>query len=294
MAPLPRGMGHSTPFLTVPTSCEGPQEFSIETENTRGEQQHPPHARQFVTHDQTGTQVGFTGCDHLNFAPAISVAPDTSHADTPAGLTVEVEAPRLAVDAPEGFGHRRYQEHDGDAARRADDQPGAGHRSGCVPSQPRTAAAAKVRRLPGGLESRARSKSKRRCSRHARRVTSTCCNPAAEPASCSSPPPGKAWNLKLIGDVHLETVTGQPDHDVRGYPRAAVHGLQAVLQRWRAGGAGDADASGGPYLGGVAISRRGAAPVQPLTISCSATSFDVTAGPRGVPCSARRCRSPLS
>jgi hypothetical protein len=80
------------PFLTLPTSCEGPQEFSLEALNT-WEGEATTAKASVVTHDSTGTPIGFTGCDHLGFAPSISVAPDTSFADTPAGLTVSVEAP---------------------------------------------------------------------------------------------------------------------------------------------------------------------------------------------------------
>jgi hypothetical protein len=57
----------------------------------------------FVSHDATGTPVGFTGCDHLGFGPSISVAPDTSFADTPAGLTVELKVPQDGLANPEGL-----------------------------------------------------------------------------------------------------------------------------------------------------------------------------------------------
>jgi hypothetical protein len=97
----PSGAGLK-PLLTLPTSCEGPQEFSIEALSTW--QYSALSARASVmTHDSTGTPIGFTGCDHLGFSPAISVAPDTSHADTPAGLTVNVEAPEQALSTPEGI-----------------------------------------------------------------------------------------------------------------------------------------------------------------------------------------------
>ena len=68
--------------------------------------------------------------------------------------------------------------------------------------------------------------------------------PAVEPAgtaSCWSPAPGDGVNLKLIGDGASGRSDGAADDDVRKDARAAVHRLQAVLQRWRAGGAGDPD-----------------------------------------------------
>jgi hypothetical protein len=63
-----------------------------------------------MTHDSTGTPIGFTGCDHLGFSPAISVSPDTSHADTPAGVTVNVEAPESALSSAEGLSTSNIKE----------------------------------------------------------------------------------------------------------------------------------------------------------------------------------------
>ena len=96
---VPSG-GH-TPFLTLPTSCEGPQETSIEALDTWTIAD--TASLSTLTHDDTGTLTGFTGCDHLGFEPSISVSPDTGHADTPAGLTVNVEAPQQSATNPEGI-----------------------------------------------------------------------------------------------------------------------------------------------------------------------------------------------
>ena len=74
------------PFLTLPASCGGPQSIPIralstwEDENTTAE-------TSVVLHDNSGTPVGFTGCERLTFGPSLAIAPDTSTADTPAGLT---------------------------------------------------------------------------------------------------------------------------------------------------------------------------------------------------------------
>jgi hypothetical protein len=79
------------PFLTTPTSCGGPQTFSetLNTWETTGF-----GASSYKTRDSSGVETGFTGCNHLGFDPTISVAPDTSRADTPAGLTVDVRVPQ--------------------------------------------------------------------------------------------------------------------------------------------------------------------------------------------------------
>jgi hypothetical protein len=98
---VPSSVGQ-TPFLTLPTGCEGPQEVSLEALDT-WESSDVSAQSSFMSHDSTGTQVGFTGCDHLGFGPVISAAPDTSHADTPAGLTVDVEAPQAAAGTSEGL-----------------------------------------------------------------------------------------------------------------------------------------------------------------------------------------------
>ena len=79
------------PLLTLPTACEGPQTFSetLSTWETAGFGE-----LSYKTRDESGTETGFTGCDHLGFNPSISAAPDTSAADTPAGLTVDVRVPQ--------------------------------------------------------------------------------------------------------------------------------------------------------------------------------------------------------
>jgi hypothetical protein len=91
-----------TPFLTLPTSCEGPQEYSIETLNT-WEGGENTARRSVLTNNSLETPVGFTGCNHLGFAPTVSVTPDTSYGDTPAGMTVDVKAPQHGLATAEGF-----------------------------------------------------------------------------------------------------------------------------------------------------------------------------------------------
>ncbi len=92
----------STPLLTLGTSCQGPEEFSSEELGT-WEDEHLvlPPAR-YTTLDNEGNPVGLTGCQRLQpFKPLISIAPDTSYADTPAGLSVDVKMQQGLN--PEGF-----------------------------------------------------------------------------------------------------------------------------------------------------------------------------------------------
>jgi hypothetical protein len=85
------------PFFTLPTGCEGPQPtgISVSTWETGAFAD-----ESFLSHDATGTPVGTTGCDHLDFGPALSVAPDTGSADTPAGVTVDVNSPQEGLTTP--------------------------------------------------------------------------------------------------------------------------------------------------------------------------------------------------
>ncbi len=90
------------PFLTLPASCAGPQQIGIralstwEDENTTAE-------TSVVPHDNSGMPLGFTGCERLTFGPSLAIAPDTSTADTPAGLTSEVSVPQEQLTNPEGL-----------------------------------------------------------------------------------------------------------------------------------------------------------------------------------------------
>jgi hypothetical protein len=93
-----------TPLLTLPTSCAGPQEFTAdastwESPNLMAETSETG----FTMHDSNGIPLGFTGCDHLGFGPSLSVAPDTSEADTPAGLTTEVKFPQEGLVSSQGI-----------------------------------------------------------------------------------------------------------------------------------------------------------------------------------------------
>jgi hypothetical protein len=90
------------PFLTIPTSCEGPQKVTIRATSW----QHPstkPIEKTVLFHDSNGNPTGFSGCEHLSFGPTISTEPDTAKADTPAGLTVEVKPPTGGLANPVGL-----------------------------------------------------------------------------------------------------------------------------------------------------------------------------------------------
>jgi hypothetical protein len=89
------------PFLTLPTSCTGPQEYSASVDEWAHESL--VDQASFLSHGQRGEPLGLTGCGRLGFKPEINVAPDTSNADTPAGLTVELKTPQEALESVGGI-----------------------------------------------------------------------------------------------------------------------------------------------------------------------------------------------
>ncbi len=87
------------PLLTLPTSCEGPQTFTADVDTWENAS---TSEASFLSHDAEGEPTGLTGCDGLGFGPFISVSPDTTQGDTPAGLTTDVKVPQEGLVTPEG------------------------------------------------------------------------------------------------------------------------------------------------------------------------------------------------
>jgi hypothetical protein len=87
------------PFLTLPTSCGPAQEFTIDGLSTWEDGHENVHASS-ATQDALGEPAGFTGCSNLSFNAGFSAAPETSEADTPAGLSVNVSFPQEALRVP--------------------------------------------------------------------------------------------------------------------------------------------------------------------------------------------------
>ncbi|HEY2631165.1 MAG TPA: hypothetical protein VGI26_02170 [Solirubrobacteraceae bacterium] len=89
------------PLLTMPTACSGAQTVTVHADTWQAPTLHSQQS--ILTHDESLNPVGFGGCDRLSFNPSISVSPDTSFADTPTGVSVEVRVPQEALQAPEGI-----------------------------------------------------------------------------------------------------------------------------------------------------------------------------------------------
>jgi uncharacterized repeat protein (TIGR01451 family) len=95
------GVASVEPFLTLGTSCAGAQaqaySASINAWGSRDTAETP-----FFEDEASGAPAGLTGCQGLAFGPAITISPDTSDADTPAGLTSDVKVNQSGLVAQEG------------------------------------------------------------------------------------------------------------------------------------------------------------------------------------------------
>jgi hypothetical protein len=86
----------SAPFLTLPTSCTGPLQTSLEADSWA----QPGSVLSFAP-SKPGESLD--GCNHLGFEPSISVAPDGQAANTPTGLKVRVHVPQEISLNPAGL-----------------------------------------------------------------------------------------------------------------------------------------------------------------------------------------------
>jgi hypothetical protein len=92
----PLGETNPPPFLSLPTSCEGPLLTSVE-----GDSWDEPKPAHLVHRGYEIEQLD--GCNHLQFDPSISVTPDVLEASTPTGLDVKIRVPQTAALNPEGL-----------------------------------------------------------------------------------------------------------------------------------------------------------------------------------------------
>lgn len=94
----------AVPFLTMPTDCAaGPLKGSIRADswqepgsvgtNQRFEKYAEKEAEQPLPTTTNNVLQGFTGCNLLGFEPTIEMQPDTTVADEPVGLGVNVQVP---------------------------------------------------------------------------------------------------------------------------------------------------------------------------------------------------------
>ncbi len=87
------------PFLTLPTSCAGPQATTVSADSWENPGVFVQDS--FLTHDNSGNPIGNDGCNRLGFTPTIVAQPDTAAASTPTGLHVDLHLPQS--ENPEGL-----------------------------------------------------------------------------------------------------------------------------------------------------------------------------------------------
>jgi hypothetical protein len=85
--------GVSKPFLSLPTSCNGPLRFGARIDS---------YENPGVYSETATTTPALTGCDRLAFAPNLIVQPEPAQADSPSGLSVEIRVPQT-YDDPVGL-----------------------------------------------------------------------------------------------------------------------------------------------------------------------------------------------
>ena len=238
------------PLLTLPTSCQGQPQFGIEAigawqeENAIAHEDDPlfkEHSSDTM-HNNADEPVGITGCEKLvHFQPTIETAPDTSDADSPAGLTATVKVPS-GVN-PEGLATAGLQDSTVVLPEGMVVNPGqATGLQACQPDQDGLGTAAN-----GEVNEAAPS-----CPEASKVGTDEIVTPLLAHAlkgsvyvMQSNPPElkllvaasGEGVNLKLVGTVHLNTATGQltttfentPDAPFSEFKLAFSGGAQAAL-----------------------------------------------------------------
>ncbi len=84
------------PLLSLPTACTGPLHTSVEADSWL-----EPDARQSLSN--TAPLPALDGCNRLPFSSSIGVAPDGQQASTPTGLTVGIHIPQDSTLDAEGL-----------------------------------------------------------------------------------------------------------------------------------------------------------------------------------------------
>ncbi len=90
------------PFFTLPTACVGPLKTIGLAHPWQAEGQPIETSEVSFLTEINGVPFGYTGCEHLRFTPAVSVAPQASNAETPAGISTEVREPQEGISDPTG------------------------------------------------------------------------------------------------------------------------------------------------------------------------------------------------
>jgi hypothetical protein len=93
----PLGALNPPAFLSLPTSCTGPWQTSVEADSWLAP---GVFTEPFAPNDPLP---GLVGCNRLPFSPSLSIAPDVPDGSSPAGLSVGIHVPQEATLNPEGL-----------------------------------------------------------------------------------------------------------------------------------------------------------------------------------------------
>ena len=272
--------GPAVPLLTLPTSCQGPQTVSAQIVATWEDEDLVSPIATSTTRDEEGNPVGFTGCDKLaHFEPTVSIAPDTSYAETPAGLSVTVTLPQERN--PEGLATSGLQDTTVTLPEGVNINPGQA--TGLVACQPAQEELGETNEGPAD------------CPAASTVGTDEITTPLlAHPLKGkvyvlqSNPPTlqllmtasGEGANLKLVGTVHLNETTGRltttfektPDVPFTEFILNFSGGPQAALVTPRRCGTYETNAEltpwSSPFIDNALWNSR----------------FQIAAGPDGSPC----------
>ncbi|HYM45297.1 MAG TPA: hypothetical protein VES65_03955, partial [Solirubrobacteraceae bacterium] len=97
------------PFLTLPTSCTGPLSAALSADSIQEPGSFVPNpAETAFSLDAGKNPVGLSGCEKLSFGASLDATPDTTSAEAPAGLNVDLQIPQ--PESPEGLAEANLKE----------------------------------------------------------------------------------------------------------------------------------------------------------------------------------------
>jgi hypothetical protein len=103
----PASESEPPPFLSLPTACTGPMLTTVQADSWT----EPNPARPLEAPLSREYEMGaLDGCNHLQFRPEVSVAPDVPDGSTPTGLEVRVHVPQTAALDSEGLAESALKE----------------------------------------------------------------------------------------------------------------------------------------------------------------------------------------
>jgi uncharacterized repeat protein (TIGR01451 family) len=260
------------PYLTNPTQCTG-NPLQAELTVTSWEPGEPDSQLA-----NTGT---LTGCNLLEFKPSITAAPDTSDADTPAGLTAEVKVPQEGLTSAEGFSAADLQNTTVTLPAGIAINPGqAAGLAACQSSEEKIGLSEPASCPNSSIVGHAEVRTPLLKEKLEGDVYVLQSNPPDVKLLVEIAQPIYGIYVKLIGDVHLNTTTGQLTTTFEGTPELPFSdfklsfsgGAQAALSTPTGCGVYTTEAGFTPW----------SAPIEPEVLSNS--EFAITAGTDGAPC----------